>query len=68
MKRLTNHLDKNGPQEDYQSAYKLMHGTETTLYYTFKQLEDNYYSELCIYIVYLVAGVEVRINLLLVLF
>ena len=31
VKRLTNHLDINGLQEDYQSAYKLMHSTETAL-------------------------------------
>ena len=32
VKRLTNYLDINGLQEeDYQSAYKLMHSTETTL-------------------------------------
>ena len=31
VKRLTNHLDINGLQEDYQSAYKLMHRTETSL-------------------------------------
>ena len=31
VKCLTNHLDINGLQEDYQSAYKLMHSTETAL-------------------------------------
>ena len=31
VKRLTNHLDINGLQEDYQSAYKHMHSTETAL-------------------------------------
>ena len=31
VKRLTNHLDINGLQEDYQSAYKLMHSTDTAL-------------------------------------
>ena len=31
VKRLTNHLDINGLQEDYQSDYKLMHSTETAL-------------------------------------
>ena len=31
VKRLTNHLDINGLQEDYQSAYKLMYSTETAL-------------------------------------
>ena len=31
VKRLTNLLDINGLQEEYQSAYKLMHSTETAL-------------------------------------
>ena len=31
VKRLTNHLDINRLQEDYQSAYKLMHSTDTAL-------------------------------------
>ena len=31
VKRLTNHLDINVLQEDYMSAYKLMHSTETAL-------------------------------------
>ena len=31
VKRLADHLDINGLQEEYQSAYKLMHSTETAL-------------------------------------
>ena len=31
VKHLTKHLDINGLQEEYQSAYKLMHSTETAL-------------------------------------